>query len=60
MQKLVSEARKRGAEAILLEVRESNCAARALYAKVGFREMGRREAYYTNPVEGGILYTLHF
>ncbi len=31
---------------ILLEVRESNTAARRLYASFGFREDGRREGYY--------------
>ncbi len=30
----------------LLEVRESNAAARALYASYGFREEGRRSRYY--------------
>lgn len=58
LQSLTAEARRRGAGAIFLEVRESNCAARALYRKFGFRETGRRDAYYSNPVEGAILYAL--
>lgn len=33
-------------EAIFLEVRVSNDAARALYAQSGFREIGRRRGYY--------------
>ncbi len=36
----------RNAREVWLEVRESNAAARALYAKCGFDESGRRRAYY--------------
>jgi ribosomal-protein-alanine N-acetyltransferase len=45
-----------GGLAVLLEVRESNQAARALYEKCGFRECGRRSQYYRDPVEDAILY----
>ena len=38
-----------------LEVRASNLAAQALYRKLGFREIGRREKYYQNPVESAIV-----
>ena len=38
-----------------LEVRESNHAAIALYKAVGFRMCGRRERYYHNPPEAGIV-----
>jgi ribosomal protein S18 acetylase RimI-like enzyme len=41
-----------------LEVRESNVAARALYAKFGFVEIGRREEYYGNPTETAIVMRL--
>ena len=41
---------------ILLEVRESNAAARALYLKCGLAEVGRRRSYYRDPVEDAILY----
>lgn len=52
---LVSYARlERGSE-IFLEVRESNQAARALYCKAGFEEMGLRKSYYSNPTEDAIL-----
>jgi [ribosomal protein S18]-alanine N-acetyltransferase len=44
-----------GAAAVLLEVRESNIAARQLYEKHGFREAGRRTAYYHDPLEDGLL-----
>ncbi|MEA5050382.1 MAG: ribosomal protein S18-alanine N-acetyltransferase [Oscillospiraceae bacterium] len=38
-----------------LEVRESNAAAAALYRKCGFRDVGRRRRFYTDPVEDGII-----
>ncbi|MGD0824082.1 MAG: ribosomal protein S18-alanine N-acetyltransferase [Terriglobales bacterium] len=57
---LMKRARNQAATAILLEVRESNLAARGLYEKRGFREVGRRRSYYADPVEDAILYTLRF
>jgi [ribosomal protein S18]-alanine N-acetyltransferase len=53
-------ARARGAEAVFLEVRESNRAARALYEKWSFTENGRRKKYYKDPEEDAILYRLGF
>lgn len=44
--------------AILLEVRESNVAARALYAALGFRQEARRPGYYHRPVEDALLLRL--
>ena len=38
-----------------LEVRVSNTAARALYEKHGFREIGIRPAYYENPRENAVI-----
>ena len=35
-----------GMEKVFLEVEEENVAARRLYARAGFREVGRREGYY--------------
>ncbi len=40
---------------VLLEVRESNHPARALYASLGFIETGRRGSYYSDPKEDAIL-----
>ena len=46
---------------ILLEVRESNSAARALYERFGYVEAGRRRDYYSEPREDAVLltYSLH-
>ena len=38
-----------------LEVRESNQNALKLYQSAGFRVTGRRESYYSNPPESGIV-----
>lgn len=38
-----------------LEVRESNAAARQLYARLGFKVVGARPQYYENPIETGIV-----
>lgn len=43
---------------IFLEVRESNTAARELYASAGFLEIGRRKLYYRDPAEDGIVMEL--
>lgn len=43
---LMSEARAHGAHDMLLEVRPSNSAGRALYARAGFVQLGVRKDYY--------------
>jgi [ribosomal protein S18]-alanine N-acetyltransferase len=58
VQSLISAASQRHVERILLEVRESNVAARALYDKVGFQLNGRRKAYYSHPEEDALLFAL--
>ena len=57
---LIRRAENEAASAVLLEVRESNLPARGLYEKCGFREVGRRPAYYKDPTEEAILYALRF
>lgn len=57
---LLDQARGRGADAVFLEVRESNRAARALYEKWAFLESGRRPGYYNDPEEDALLYRLGF
>jgi ribosomal-protein-alanine N-acetyltransferase len=55
---LLDLARAERAEAVFLEVRESNRAARFLYEKWSFVESGRRKKYYQEPEEDAILYRL--
>lgn len=43
---------------VLLEVRPSNQAARALYAALGFVESGVRPRYYVDPMEDALLMRL--
>jgi ribosomal-protein-alanine N-acetyltransferase len=40
---------------VFLEVRESNTAARALYAKLGFSDAGTRPKYYSEPEESAVV-----
>lgn len=51
----LTEAQRRGTIAVYLEVRDSNTAARALYASRQFEEVGRRRQYYRKPVEDAIV-----
>jgi ribosomal-protein-alanine N-acetyltransferase len=46
LQEAVTLARRRGAKNIFLEVRPSNRAAQALYARCGFRQIAVRRDYY--------------
>ena len=55
---LISRAKNSGAEAISLEVRESNTAAQCLYAKNGFVRTGLRKGYYADNGEDAVLMTL--
>lgn len=55
LRQLLENARQRHALAVLLEVRASNAAARALYQGCGFVEAGARPRYYQNPQEDAII-----
>jgi len=44
-----------GAAYATLEVRESNAAARALYASLGFQAVGRRKRYYEDNGEDALI-----
>ncbi|WP_411028078.1 ribosomal protein S18-alanine N-acetyltransferase [Shewanella sp. JNE9-1] len=47
LSEVIEAAKTSGAVVVMLEVRESNLAARALYQKIGFTESGRRKGYYS-------------
>jgi [ribosomal protein S18]-alanine N-acetyltransferase len=53
-------AHKAGAASVLLEVRESNLAARRFYEKSGFVQTGLRPNYYQQPFENAALYSFLF
>lgn len=55
LRRLLEAARQRHAGAVLLEVRASNVAARALYGSCGFIEMGVRPRYYQQPQEDAVI-----
>ena len=57
MQSLLLLSGESGIHTIHLEVRESNHSARRLYARHGFKEVGLRRSYYTDPVEDAVLMT---
>lgn len=49
MRGFVAACAEHGAETVFLEVAESNLAARAVYARAGFAQTGRRRDYYHLP-----------
>ena len=52
---LLAEAEHRGAPEVMLEAREDNVAALALYADHGFERLSRRRGYYPGGVDGVVL-----
>ena len=57
---LLDHVRSRGGKAVFLEVRESNRAARSLYEKWAFVEVGRRKTYYQDPAEDALILRFNF
>ena len=57
---LLDLVRSRGGKSVFLEVRESNRAARSLYEKWAFLEVGRRKMYYQNPGEDALVLKFKF
>lgn len=51
MNELTSRVKSLGVDSMTLEVRPSNTVAINLYTSLGFRSVGQRPKYYTNPVE---------
>ena len=60
MEAFQTEAERRGAAVVQLEVRESNLAAWRLYEKNGFEIVGKRKNYYEKPAEDAILMSKFF
>ncbi len=52
---LIKELKNRGSHALMLEVRQSNAPAIALYEKLGFVQVGCRKNYYHNPRENALI-----
>lgn len=49
---------QRGTKKAYLEVRESNLAAISLYELFGFRQVGKRRGYYSQPIEDALVLRL--
>jgi len=65
LQALLDEAKANGLGCCVLEVRQSNAAARRLYHSLGFAECGRRKDYYpplppASEREAAVLYSCLF
>lgn len=58
MQKMIQTALTEKASVIFLEVRAGNTPARALYQKLGFKELYVREGYYRDPTDDAIIMQL--
>ena len=52
---MLDDAARRSIDRVFLEVRESNAAARQLYAMRGFEHVGRRKKYYRSPEEDALI-----
>ncbi|MGH7548198.1 MAG: ribosomal protein S18-alanine N-acetyltransferase [Gemmatimonadales bacterium] len=55
VEEMLAALRSRAVRVVYLEARESNAAARRLYARLGFAEVGRRAKYYRRPVEDAVI-----
>ncbi len=58
-QRLEKFCREKEITKIMLEVRESNEAARAFYSRCGFKEDGIRKNYYDEPKENAVLMSVN-
>ena len=52
---LIEILKERNSHSLMLEVRRSNDAAKSLYMKMGFAEVGVRRNYYRNPKEDALI-----
>ncbi|MFC1868362.1 ribosomal protein S18-alanine N-acetyltransferase [Thermodesulfobacteriota bacterium] len=58
MTSMIETGISKGVKRLWLEVRPSNAAAKGLYTKLGFHEIGRRPRYYTETNEDAIVMAL--
>lgn len=58
MESAIEKLKKRNVFRILLEVRKNNIPAISLYEKYGFKQLGTRKGYYSEPVEDGLVFEL--
>ncbi|MDO5403383.1 MAG: ribosomal protein S18-alanine N-acetyltransferase [Eubacteriales bacterium] len=55
MEAMEKAGREKDVETFFLEVRESNVAARHLYEKMGYKDIGLRRNFYERPVENAVV-----
>lgn len=55
MEEGMAYCKKQGVQRIVLEVRESNLPAKALYQREGFAPIGVRKQYYSEPQEDAVI-----
>ena len=60
LDRVIAESSARRLRALYLEVRESNSAARALYASRDFETVGTRRGYYRRPTEDALVLKREF
>lgn len=60
LEELFAIARAAGTDIFFLEVRESNAAARKLYEKQGFSQIGIRKNFYERPQENAVVMSRTF
>jgi ribosomal-protein-alanine N-acetyltransferase len=58
VEKVINELRMNGCRFLFLEVRVSNFVAIEFYERFGFRPVGYRKNYYTQPTEDAVLMKL--
>ena len=57
---LAEALQKKGIRGLMLEVRQSNAPAIALYEQLGFQQVGMRPNYYRNPKEDALILRTEF
>ena len=59
LKETIHELKCRGISRLVLEVREGNAPARALYGSCGFSELGIRKNFYSAPKESAVIMELN-